>query len=212
MAFTDKIKNVYRQEIVGEPQLIEPTDFGLADPSVNAQRFTEFSDRSGGKLLKKFGPDKRYELIQFSGNIIIGLDRSGNRVVYYVHFKTVTLKGLTFVTQTTLWAHPILQDEASKTGLFSKQSISTYVFFDILLKMHDGLLTDTQQTTAGQRFWFKRITVALDRGLHVSLIDKATKKAEPIKSRDDLHRQEHHIWTAESGARTKLLAITKKAL
>ena len=211
MTFSDKIRRIYRQEIVAVPQLIEPTDFGLADADVNVQRYAEFAHRTG-KLLKKFGPDKRYELIEFPGNLIVGLDRVGSRVVYYVHYKTVNLKGLTFVTQTTLWAHPTMQDEASKTGFFSKQSISTYVFFDVLLKLHDGLLTDTQQTTAGQRFWFKRITVALDRGLHVSLIDKATKNVDPIKTRDDLQRKEHHIWTADSGARTKLLAITKKVL
>jgi hypothetical protein len=206
-----KLEKIYREEVVGVPQDIEPTDFSFSEPSANAQKYNEIVARRDGKQLKKFGPFERYELIHYPNNTIVGLDRRVGSVVYYARYKTVCFMGHKYIAQAGLWAHPVMQEESSKAGFFSGQSISTYVCFEVLLNIHRGILVDTLQTMTGKRFWFKRTLVALDRGLHVSLIDQETKSIIQIKTIDDLTQFEPRILGEGKSSSRTLLMIAKQS-
>jgi hypothetical protein len=94
------------------------------------------------------------------GNKFILVDPFYKKVVYYLSWNDRYFKIIDAVV-----SQEVLHWRDSNS--FEYRNLSAHVFFDLLLPIHGKILTDHLHTSAGQRFWLRRIDEAFDRKLHV---------------------------------------------
>lgn len=105
------------------------------------------------------------------------------------------------VTQVLLWRS---SDYAYKSVL---RDVPESVFFDYLLKNYLIVVSDSQQTTDGSRFWGSCITRALATNLYVYHYSLMRGHVERIETKQDLDARRALIWGSEEGVHEHELAV-----
>jgi hypothetical protein len=132
---------------------------------------------------------------------------SGERtILYFVRFKRINASGLQKLGRQVL----VWRDKNSHKSV----GFAHHVFFDILLKEFHSLITDTQQTSNGQRFWMFELDHAFKNPekYFVYFLDRRPShgKLLQMKSADDLSVHSKDIWgTSEGHLRTHAIISTK---
>jgi len=109
------------------------------------------------------------------------------RVVYFVKYKRINAGGVQFGRQVLVWR----DNESSASAAFA-----SFVFFQVLLPRFKALMSDTQQTPDGSRFWSTMIGFAHRKGLHVYAYDRSRPPTAlyTIKNSRDLDLYRGLIW------------------
>ena len=76
------------------------------------------------------------------------------------------------------------------------------------------ILTDSEQTWDGKRFWGRRISEAFDKGLNVYLYDFSNHKIINIEDNTHFRQAEliHDIWGTTNKHKMKRMVISNKEL
>lgn len=87
------------------------------------------------------------------------------KIEYFMEYKTATDPNLkSCATQIAVWRRAV-----------APRGLTVQVFFDRMLTMFDTMVSDEQQTPAGQSFWMAMLAEALDRGFHIGMMDGKVK-------------------------------------
>lgn len=181
------------EELFETPQTIQdldnPTELDLVDKDKNRALYEAYS-----------GPAYRYkkEVLKLTDAATIYqhkteffcLDTDLKKVTYYMRYKVGTHKKLgQYVWQSMVWVSPRVQARYMN-------GIARKIFFDFLLSKFHTILTDSEQTWKGQRFWEISIGAALDQSLKVFYFDFATQQVIPFTDNDDLSdfQKKYDIW------------------
>lgn len=186
------------------PKDIEPLDWHkLNDATENEELYRKFSaDKYKKSILKVF--DKA-EIFQ-QGSQYFCLDSRLKRVTYYMKYEVKNNGKLgQFVWQSLVWSDPI----ASYISGIPKK-----MFFDYLLPKFGTVITDSQQTWDGKRFWKLRITEAFEKGLNVYFCNFANHEIIKINDADDFRKYESlkEIWGPSDPHKMKRMVISNKTL
>lgn len=181
------------------PMLMDDTDFGLTSKEAN-RNFLENTLRKKSsakkvgsiKLLKK---DTVLPVYQTGGDSDEGYYWSEyeDQIVWLVKYHKWRRNWFPgpehkLLTQVALWRDdtPLLPvDFASK------------MFFGFILKKHEVVMSDKEQTSRGARFWKRRLTEALQKGLQVAFVDLNSQKYEVISSVEDLAKYFDKAWSRD---------------
>lgn len=161
------MKKQLKDFIKESPEFVGSTEFGLEKTIINREL--------ASKLLKK-----KKELIQDSDDYEIfrtGSDRNGNIVLYnkeselieyFVAYEALSFSGLgSYVTQVKLWRHTDSRIAIGKTS---------EIFFGYLLNKYKSIMSDSQQTRDGAKFWRSRLAEATGKGYRIGLANLNSKE------------------------------------
>lgn len=145
-----------------ESQAIMDQHFGLNDTALNARQAKE--------QLKKFKEiiQETDEFIFFrTGSNVEGtyvlISKVSNLIDYFIKFETNnSIILLTTVTQVALW---------KRLGGTYIRNITSKVFYDILLKKWKTIVSDSQQTKDGYKFWVQRLRESYEDGYIIGIVD-----------------------------------------
>ena len=136
------------------------------------------------------------------------LDSELKRVTYYLKYKVDNNGTLgQYVWQSLVWVDPTIQDRYL-TG------IPKQIFFDYLLPKFHTIITDSEQTFYGKRFWQQSIAMAFDKNLNVYFFDFAGRILKKLQSIDELadFQNTYDIWGPAKKHEMKRMVITDKEL
>lgn len=149
------------------PALIPSSQFNFDNDSLNRQFVTDKLN----KLAEVIEEDDKHIFFRTGSKEqgwYIGYHKQIKLAYYCVQYQKLNkrLIGQT-VTQTLVWRGD---------GFAITLGITNHVIFDILLPRYGAILSDSQQTREGQRFWRDLIARADDRNLYYGLVDFNTKQ------------------------------------
>lgn len=134
------------------------------------------------------------------------LDTKKRSITYYMSYMVGNNGNLgDYVWQSLVWRNGATPYTAG---------LPQSVFFNRLLPKFGCIITDSQQTWNGKRFWELRITDAFEKGLNIYYYDFGTHectKVDNLEDFDDL-RQENDIWGKTDQHQMKRMVITVKTL
>lgn len=187
------------------PQLISPTNFGLRSPIKNNKEAKKILETKPDEIIRQTddyillrnGTDKK-------GYIVL-INKHDTTIEYYVDYEFSYTKQLPGVTQIKLWRH--------RMGQFN-HGITKDIFFNYLLKKHNTIISDRQQTKSGQDFWLARMAEAANQRLHVGLYHEVLKEMnwfEPSLGSYKKWVDDNYGWGEEPGyADLRYLISTKR--
>lgn len=141
------------------PQMVEPTDFDLNDTDSNTERAEQYLSDDKKEVIED---TDEYIFIKNgsknSGSFSM-ISKDDGLIKFYLRYKEKDwgLIGKS-VTQIALWRFPTF---LRNVGLTSK------IFFDILLKRWDTIISDDRHTWNGRRFWEGVMGEASEKGYDV---------------------------------------------
>jgi hypothetical protein len=193
------------EELFEEPLNIEDIDyFYLNDYDKNKEAYRKLNNDKYKAFVKQladqadlFKKDTKY----------FCLDRKLERITYYVRYKVNRNKTLgDFVWQSLVWADPVSEKYL--------QNLPADVFFDIILPKTDTIITDSEQTFHGKRFWQRRISDAFNKKLNVYFYDFKYNKLIKIENEVEFfHIQKtEEIWGPSNLHKMKRIVISTKEL
>lgn len=175
----------------------------LNEPSENEEIYRKFSaDKYKKSVLKVFDKAEIFK----DGSRYFCLDSRLKRVTYYMKYEVKNNGRLgQFVWQSLVWSFPAA---SYISGIPQK------MFFEFLLPKFGTIVTDSQQTWDGKRFWRLRIAEALEKKLNVYFYDFSNHEIEKIEDYDhfaecDLKRG---IWGPSNIHQMKRMVISNKEL
>jgi len=192
--------------IKADPENVGETNFLFNEPSVNLAMFLKLMKKNK-KLIVSIGS---YNLYASDANIFL-VDEAKSELLYMIQFEIWPLFGRKAVTQIMLWR---TQKYPEVTNLkIDSKKLTNYVFFEVLFKRFDCIVTDSQQTALGRRFWWDRIADAFAMNLPVYYINQNTREKLRIKDFEDLEAfdKKYQIWSDEHSGQGKKIAICKSA-
>ncbi len=155
------------ESVTSAPYLIDPTQFGLNDPKKNRERLEKIKSQArraivlpsyqGADLTEYvIGPDESFILSESAEDY-------GDGIAYLVHLQMTHLKGLDSrsVTQVEVWR---------KIGGGLPRGLASHVFFSILLKRFQYIVSDQSQTDRGMEFWLDQLATAHGLGHRVGVM------------------------------------------
>lgn len=174
------------------PYLLDPIEFGLGKIETNKARLKKFRDEYKAR---KLGQYKGLPLVEYivsdKESFIVAISEE-ELIVYLVHLKAerlVILPSLS-VTQVEVWRY---DSELRVKGLAS------HVFFKILLKRYDYVVSDSSQTYLGKRFWVQMLSEANAKHYKVGLIIEHTLTWKDDKGFSAwLRLMEHEAWGTDN--------------
>lgn len=134
------------------------------------------------------------------------LDSNAKRVTYYMKYQVGNNGVLyNYVWQSLVWIDP-------KYHYDYLDKIPAKIFFEYLLPKYHTIITDSEQTWYGKRFWQYRIIDALKKGLNVYFFDFDTKKLKQLHVYDELsnYQAEYDIWGETNIHKMKRMVITDR--
>ena len=169
----------------------------------NQEEFKKFNANKYKKLVERL---TNHASVYKLGSEYFCLDNEFKSITYYMKYEVGNNGKLgSFVWQSLVWTEP------------SAKYIISYpkkIFFDDLLSKFGTILTDSEQTWDGKRFWKWRISEAFDKGLNVYLYDFSNHKI--IKIEDNTHFRQaeliHDIWGTTNKHKMKRMVISNKEL
>lgn len=130
-----------------------------------------------------------------------------DKIVYFVHYKRVTLPEFTSGRQVLLWRDPA----SGQVG----DGFAQKIFFDFLLPQYGVLVADTEQTRRGATFWSNAMLSAMRVGnLHVYLYDGRGSKPKltSLTSDEDISANTKSLWGETEDHLRTFAVISNKAL
>ena len=88
--------------------------------------------------------------------------------------------------------------------------VSVLIFWDILFKEYECLISDNQQTDNGKQFWEYRVVEAFNKGLIVRLINTNDNTFIDIKDQHQLENLNKNIWGTSKWFQRIILVIFKE--
>lgn len=164
------------------PKIIEGAGFDtkLSRKSSNIEHTAQFLARGTSAFsLENWIPPAGYDFRISLDRKQIRLIHSGE-TVYYVKLKNAAdiLPNIPYVTQIGVWRSQLPEHHSAVTGLAAR-------VFNWLLINHIVVISDTEQTRDGARFWSERIRYAISYpNQHVYYWDGTQEDAEPIEITD----------------------------
>lgn len=136
------------------------------------------------------------------------LDRERKQITYYMTCQVNSNKYLgSYVWQSLVWVN-------KKEHLLGyMRDIPAKVFFEKLLTKYQTIITDSEQTWHGRRFWEYRVVEALHKGLNVYFYNFENNMLKQIHDADEVDQlqRQYQIWDANQVvAKKKRLVITTK--
>ena len=199
-----KIKSYENNDLIQEsPQKIAPTSFGLENRRINRITANKFLTSSKSKIIETVDDD--VALYQIGQKYAL-IHKQQQSVLYYVQYEIIQHGLIPFpcIAQIKLW-------RTSIPNQWTVQFRTEHVFFDILLQKTGCLITDTQHTDDGERFWLLRVKDAFNRKLNVYYISFIEpRKLEQIQNWQSFTQliSNDEIW----GWNHKYLIISNKKL
>ena len=192
-------------EILTEmPQNIEDLDWhDLYDTGKNRAFYRALTKNVRKKsVLKVFATAEIFQL----NSQFFCLDETSKRVTYYMKFEVGNNGKLgSFVWQSLVWS-----DEGSPylSGIPQK------IFFEKLVPKFGTIITDSQQTWHGKRFWKLRIKEALDKNLNVyfyNFQDHQIIKLDDFEAFREVEK-DNDVWGDFNAHKMKRIVISNKDL
>ncbi len=177
------------KELFESPQIVRSTDFDLGDVVKNKKEANTLLAASvevfeDNKLFKFFRAGKDTE-----GTIAV-VSKATARLTFVVDYVVHSLVGLpNVVTQVKIW-----RDAEGDVPV----SVTKNTFFEILLKKHKTIVSDSEQTPDGRGFWISRISEASQSGLKVGLYRESTKSVSWFDPEE--HGPSATEWAKKQGA------------
>ena len=163
--------------VTANPETIDDNDFGLDNINSNRKDYEKlFKDKRKHLIATKA---TGIELYEYPSHFAL-LDTNNKEVLYYMQYLKHKVFKVPSITQLKVWASAY----TTNTDNFEGDTLTTYIFFKHLLPKAGMIVTDKMQTSAGKRFWEKRITQAFASGLNVYGLDQnqnAVKKFTSLK-------------------------------
>jgi hypothetical protein len=155
------------------------------------------------KLYQKI--NDHVSIYQFKTEFIC-LDTKQKLITYFMKYK-VANNGIigSFVWQALVWR--------DKTSLYLS-GIPQKIFFDYLLQKFGCVVTDSEQTWDGERFWGERIAEALDSRFYVYYYNFKTKELVEVKTISEFRNieQKYDIWGPSELHKMKRMIISTREL
>jgi hypothetical protein len=195
----------YNKMLMEMPKIMKSWDpEELIDADKNRENYLELYKEQRKKLA--FNLSANSNMYEWRDNFFV-LDIEEELITYDMTYKLGSCIELgDFVWQSGVWINPVYN---------YIEGVAAKMFFEILLKRHHTILTDSIQTFDGKRFWERCIGKAFNKGLNVYYFDFLTKELEKI---DNLHEWEmfkkknKDIWGKTDRHKMKRMLITDKLL
>lgn len=164
----------------------------------DAQNYWDVNKKSA-KLV-----DKKFELYQ------LGSDANGyymsvhnDKVAYFAHYKSVNIK---FMDKS--YGRQVFIRRSEHTSLsFGAPKI---VFFNYLLPKFKSMVSDTEQSYDGKKFWEGAVAEAIrESGFSVQVLDTKNGKFVDIKTIDEWDSTKPHIWGENDLFKRYVIVINK---
>jgi hypothetical protein len=134
------------------------------------------------------------------------LDHNLGKVTYYMRYKVDSNKVLNgqYVWQSLVWTDPKVHADYL-IGVASK------IFWEYLFNKFNVIVTDSEQTWKGRRFWEYRIGEALKKNLFVYFFNFQTKELVPLTDFDELYdyQEKYDIWGLTKSHQLKRMVISQ---
>lgn len=186
------------------PQETESIDWHkINDPEENRQLYLNFSANKYKKhILPVFADANIYQL----GSQIFCLDAKMKRVTYYLKYAVGNNGKIgSYIWQSIVWVHPV-------AGYLS--GIPQQTFFRNLLPKFGTIITDSQHTWDGKRFWRLRIAEAFQQKLNVYFYNFANHEIVELKNYEEFEYYDKikDIWGPSDKHQMKRIIISNKEL
>ena len=179
------------------------TNHALNNTIENRKYFDVISKESMKKLYKKINNDSI--IYQYKKEFVC-LNTKINKITYFMKFKVDHNKILgNYVWQSLVWR---ATTAAELSGIPEK------IFFETLLPKYGCVVTDSEQTWNGTRFWIYRITDALKMNLFVYYYNFRSKELIKVNSIDEFTEieEKYDIWGTSNNHEMKRIVITNREL
>lgn len=189
--------------IAEAPQQIGDVSFELNDTETNKQEADRVLNDSNKKVISRQGD---FTLFQSDDSVIL-INEKTKEIVYMVSFVVTHFPQLdsTALTQFKVWRNKNVPES---------QGLAKLVF-DQLLALYDTIITDSEHTQDGERFWLNRIVDAFraDQNVYfINLNDSSTlQQANNYKEMRSLLRT-HKVWGVSDQHSQMRMIITNKTL
>lgn len=175
----------------------------LNDIEKNKQQFKIFNSNKYKKLVEKL---TNHASVYKVGSEYFCLDNEFKAITYYMKYEVGNNGKLgSYVWQSLVWTEP----SAEYIKHFPEK-----IFFNDLLTKFGTILTDSEQTWDGRRFWKHRIVESFDKQLNVYFYDFSNHNLIQIEDNSHFRMTElvHDIWGNSNKHKMKRMIITNKEL
>lgn len=193
-------------EILGEtPQLITSLDSHDIRDTINVC----LHNINNAPVVERYGSHTGlYDLnIGSTGYYFIADDSRVNadKIVYFVKYQTVempagTLPNVKSVRQVLVWRNR----DSIYTGEVAKE-----IFWEKLFPRFNCLVSDSQQSPDGKRFWLVAVKHALTNGLKVRIVNTNDRSFQDISGIDQFNDLESTTWGSANWFQRVIVAIFK---
>lgn len=123
-----------------------------------------------------------------SDNKIIGYDKANLQIIYYVSYGI--LGNRSGMVQTQLWR--------DKNNPLSKM-MPINTIFNHIMKNYDMIVTDSEQSLDGKKFWINLLKIASNKGYDVGMLNVSAGNVELFNGRKQsidkwIDKNQHTIW------------------
>lgn len=182
------------------PQIINNIDWHeLNKIASNKQSYSKLLDLSNKRLIKKLTKDA---FVYQQGCMFFCLDNSSKKVTYYMTFNVGASKTIGhFVYQSLVWV--------DDTVMYTKHLASNMFWYELFTN-YESIITNSEQTWDGKRFWLNRIRDAFGNGLNVYLYDfklQELTKMNSLSEFSDVHDL-GEIWDNQPIFKSKRMVIS----
>lgn len=168
------------------------------DDTFNHEQFLKINKSLRTKVLETISGGT---LVRYGQNYYL-LNPSFERVSFFSFIETKKFRLLgRYVTQVGVWRH----DTAPATG------VAKHVFFKYLLPMFGTIISDTDQTMEGRRFWSDRIVDALRNKFYVYAYFVSANKLVSLKYESDYAKIVNRVYGDAKKYQLIRLVISNKA-
>lgn len=201
-----KLKDLFESPMT-IPDLDDPSELDLLDKPKNQLLYKDFISKKYQYKKKLFDLTETASVYQFK-SMFFCLDSDLEKVTYFMSYGVNNHKKLgQFVWQSLVWTDPEVHQEYL-VGVASK------IFFNFLLPKFHVILTDSQQTWKGRRFWENSIGAALKKKLNVYFFDFANSNLIELHDFNDLYdyQKKYDIWGLTKSYEMRRMVISDKKL
>lgn len=199
-----KIAKLETEKLFSLPMLIGPTEFNMDDEEENKNLANKLLKDSRIRTLDNI--DSHATLYR-TGNTIFLYHKKAEKIIFCLTFKITSYrKHIGRVLQTRgLWSSRLYRQT---------EGLTRKVFFEYLLPETGTVITDSEQTDLGARYWGQKIAEALRMNKHVNYIDFNTNKVKKIQSIEDLENilKTDKPWGRSEKYKARRFLISEKPL
>ncbi len=192
-----------RQLLEMSPRRIDPTDFGLDNELENKSYGRQLVSR-GAIPIKKHGDD--YTLYEIDRGYVL-MKNDTKEIVYQMEYRQQFFPGINrkAVRQIKVWRNLLVTET---------QNLSKDIFFNTLLYNFKTIITDSEQTEAGEAFWKNRIGEVLsDSKCYIYFADiQHPRQVVKINNRQDYVKYRDLAYGDSKQYQSKKFVITTDPL